>query len=111
MARARALLDIYKGLSIVIAESELGSGKTLTAKWSLASSGNPTSITAIGTPKTATAASSAYTITYTPTDLATDFAALNNQVVYLHLYDSVVWRETYAYRVSTTDEDVYTGVA
>lgn len=109
MARARALLDIYKAFRISIPESELGSGKTLTAKWSTSSAGDPTALTAIGTPKTATASASAYTINYTPSDLATDFAALNNQVVYLHLYDSVAWRETYAYRVSTTDEDVFAG--
>lgn len=108
MARTRATLDIYKGLTIAIPESELGSGKTLTAKWSTLKAGNPTSLTAIGTPKTATASASAYTITYTPSDLATDLATYNNQTVYLHLYDSVVWRDTYAYVVSTTDEDVAT---
>lgn len=109
MARASAFLDIFKAFQISIPESELGSGKTLTAKWSHEKSGDPTSLTAIGTPKTATVSSSAYTITYTPSDLETDLGSLNNQVIYLHLYDSAAWRETYAYRVTTTDEDVTTG--
>lgn len=111
MARATAFLDIHKGLSISIPESELGSGKTLTAKWSEAKSGNPTSLAAIGTPKTATASASAYTITYTPSDLATDLAAYDGKIVYLHLYDSAVWRDTFAYRVTQVDEDVNSGAA
>jgi hypothetical protein len=109
MARPTAFLDVHKGISITIPEAELGSGKTLTAKWSESKGGNPTGLTAIGTPKTATAASSAYTITYTPSDLNTDLASYTDRVVYLHLYDSVVWRDCYAYRITQTDEDVNTG--
>lgn len=109
MSRAIAFLDIHKGLSISIPEAELGSGKTLTAKWSELKSGNPTSLAAIGTPKTATAVSAAYSIGYTPTELATDLGTLDGRVVYLHLYDSVVWRDTFAFRVTQVDEDVNAG--
>ncbi len=107
--RATALLDIYTGFQISIPESELGSGKTLTAKWSEAKQGNPATLTAIGTPKTATASASAYTITYTPTELATDLAAFAPRVIYLHLYDGAVWRDCYPYRVITEDTDTFAG--
>jgi hypothetical protein len=106
MARARAYIDIHKGWSFAITEAQIGTGKTLRVKFSLARSGDPTTVAAIGSlSKSATAVSGTYTVSFTPTELATDLAAVTG-TVYAHLYDSAVWRDTIAYQVTAIDEDL-----
>lgn len=104
--RAREYLDIYKGYGWRIAESELGSGKTLRVRFSEAKGGNPASVALIGSlQKTATASANAYTIAFTPTDFV-DLASLVGKTVYAHLSDGAVWRDTFPFLVTDTDPDL-----
>jgi len=106
--RAREYLDIYKAYVLAnIAESELGSGKTLYARFSESKGGNPATVPLIsGTPElTAMAVDGRYRIVATPAimaPLAPDHLMKN---VYVHMHDGGEWRDVFPYVPTDTDAD------
>lgn len=100
--RALEWLYIRESLSVSIPESELGSGKTLTAKFSATAEGDPADIGSLT--ETATASASAYSVEFTRADLVTDLAtAYVGRRVYLHLDDGAAWHDVWPYKVTDTD--------
>jgi hypothetical protein len=103
--RRRQYLYIYESLAISIPESQLGSGKTLTAKFCESSRGDPSDIGTLT--ETAAAVSSSYDIEFVMADLVsqlgTDYVG---KPVYLHLSDGVAWRDVYSYVVTDVDPDL-----
>ena len=104
MTRAPQYLYIRESLSIVIAESELGSGKTLTAKICATNTGDPADIGSLT--GTATASASAYTITLARSALVTDLADRLTKRVWLHLDDGAAWHDCREYVVTDVDPDL-----
>lgn len=100
--RARQYLYIYESLLIEIPEAELGSGKTLDAKFSTLSKGKPS--TAIGSlSATATAAAAKYSIVFARAAFMTDLGDKIGQAVNLHLDDGAAWHEVYPFLVTDVD--------
>ena len=103
--RRRQYLYLYESLSVSIPESQLGSGKTLTAKFCESANGDPADIGTLT--ETATAVSSSYDVEFVMADLVsqlgTDYVG---ETVYLHLTDSVAWRDVYEYVVTDKDPDL-----
>lgn len=101
--RKRQYLYLYESFRVTIAESELGAGKTLTAKFCASAAGDPSAIGS--STKTATASGGNYTITYTRTELQSALGTMNRRDVWLHLDDGTAWRAVYGYNVTDTDPD------
>lgn len=103
--RRREYLYIYVSKTVEITESTLGSGKTLTAKFCASANGDPS---AIGTlTETATASGSLYAVEFTMADLVSQLGPAHiGETVYLHLTDSVAWRDVYEYVVTDKDPDL-----
>jgi hypothetical protein len=103
--RRREYLYLYESLSISIPESQLGSGKTLTAMICASNRGAPADIGTLT--ETATAVSSSYDIEFVMADLVsqlgTDYVG---KAVYLHISDGVAWRDVYHYVVTDVDPDL-----
>ena len=104
MPRAKQYVYLYESLGVTIPESQLGTGKTLTAYWATSKKGAPSALSS--STKTATASGESYTITYTRTELQSFLASLNTQTVYLHLDDGTAWRDVWEYVVTDTDPDL-----
>ena len=106
--RARQYLDIYRTAQFVVAESELGPGKTLRCRLSEARGGNPETVALVASvPEvTATAVGGSYTINLTPTVLASLLTAHIGRTVYAHLSDGAGWRDVWPLQPTDTDPDV-----
>ena len=103
--RRRQYLFIYESLSVSIPESQLGSGKTLTAKFCASSRGDPADIGTLT--ETATAVSASYDVEFVMADLVSQLGTdYIDQTVYLHLSDGVAWRDVYEYVVTDLDPDL-----
>jgi len=103
--RRRQYLYLYQSLLVEIPESQLGVGKTLTAKFCATGRGDPA---AIGTlTQTATAVASSYSVTFVMASFVSQLAAAYvEQAVFLHLSDGVAWRDVYEYVVTDQDPDL-----
>lgn len=103
--RARRYLYIRESLAISIPESELGSGKTLTANICATSSGNPSAISSCT--GSATASGSAYSITIARSLLQSALGTTYlNKSVWLHLDDGAAWHDTWEFVVTDVDPDL-----
>lgn len=103
--RGRQYLYLYESLDVSIPEAQLGGGKTLTATFCASNRGSPV---AIGTlTETATAVAASYDVTFVLADLVSQLgASYVDTTVYLHLTDSVAWRDVYEYLVTDIDPDL-----
>ena len=103
--RRRQYLYLYESLSVSIPESQLGSGKTLTAKFCESSRGDPADIGTLT--ETAAAVSASYDVEFVMADLVSQLGTdYIDQTVYLHLSDGVAWRDVYEYVVTDIDPDL-----
>jgi len=105
MPRRRQYLYLYESLAISVLESQLGSGKTLTAKFCATSPGNPA---AIGTlTATATASGGTYAITFPMSDLVSQLGtAYIDEPVFLRLSDGTAWTDVYEFVATDIDPDL-----
>lgn len=103
--RRRQYLYLYESLAISIPESQLGAGKTLTATICASQRGAAAAIGSLTTTATAVAASydATFALSALVSQLGTNYL---DATVYLHLTDSVAWRDVYEFVVTNVDPDL-----
>lgn len=108
--RAPQYLYLYTAFPVSI--TGLGTGKTVTAKFSATREGNPSAIGSLTVTLTETGSTGNYTGTFARADLLSELGSTYvNKPVYLHIDDGVVFHDVWPFRATDVDPDLLSPLA
>lgn len=97
---------LYLRRALPVTLDNLGTGKTVSAKFCEQRDGDPADIGSLTKTLTEDGTTGDYAATFSRTELLTDLAPYVGKFVYLHLDDGVVYRAVRPFLVVDTDPDL-----